>query len=349
MSIVVVGGGAIGLLVAGRLAQAGIQVALLARPRTVQLLTAQGLSITQEGETQALRLTAAASPADLPPGYHAPALAILCVKGYDTAAALPTLDALQPGLVLTLQNGLGNEETLAAQFGAARVLAGAITSSVEPTDEHGITVTKVGGIGLAALPAAPAPTPWAMALRKAGFTVREYADYRALKWSKVLLNMLGNATAAILDLPVDAVYADQRLIAVERRAFLEAGAVMQRLGVRPVNLPAYPAALLASLMRILPPPLLNPILRKAVAGGRGGKAPSLQRDLSAGRGRSEGAFLYGAIAEQAATIGVPAPVNAALWRVLSEIAVGTQPWSAFRHQPERLLAELEGRQLKVTP
>ena len=44
------------------------------------------------------------------------------------------------------------------------------------------------------------------------FDAREYADYRALKWSKALLNMLGNATAAILDMTVEQVYADPRLV-----------------------------------------------------------------------------------------------------------------------------------------
>src|SRR5262249_26263310 len=157
-----------------------------------------------------------------------------------------------------------------------------------------IQVVKWGGIGLAPMcaEARPAADRALARLRGAGFDIREFADYRALKWSKALLNMLGNATAAILDMPVAQIYADARLVALERRAFLEALAVMERLGAAPINLPRYPVALLAGAMRQLPAPLLSLLLRRRIAGGRGGKLPSLQMALAQGKQRSEGEFLY---------------------------------------------------------
>jgi 2-dehydropantoate 2-reductase len=75
-----------------------------------------------------------------------------------------------------------------------------------------------------------------------------------------------------------------------------------------------------------------------VAGGRGGKDPSLLRDLRAGRRRSEGEFLYGAIAAEAARQSIPVPVNAGLWRVLGGIAAGDIAWEEYRGKPETLLA-----------
>src|SRR5262249_10159486 len=153
--------------------------------------------------------------------------------GYDTAGALPTLEALDPQHILTLQNGIGNEELLAQRFGAGRVLSGAITTSVEVEAPGRVVVAKQGGIGLAPMAAESrrAGDRAPKALRAAGFDIRELADYRAMKWSKALLNMLGNATAAILDMSVAEVYADRRLVALERRAFLEALEVMRRLGI----------------------------------------------------------------------------------------------------------------------
>lgn len=342
MAIVIVGGGAIGLLVAGRLAQSGQCVAVLARPSVVEALRAGALQIVQDGKIASVTgIVAASAPEQLPPDYQNPDLAILSVKGYDTEAALPTLAALQAPLILTLQNGIGNEETLAAAFSPARVLSGTITSSVEPEAPGRIVVAKAGGVGLAPLDSNPHVKTWATTLRHAGFTVHECANYRSLKWSKALLNMLGNATVAILDMPIDAIYADPRLLQLERQAFLEALAVMQRIGAPPINLPRYPAALLAMAMRWMPPVLLFPILRKLIAGGRGGKAPSLHIDLSQGRVRSEGAYLYGAIAAQARELGMDAPINAILWRILDDIVSGRRPWADFRGQPERLLAEME--------
>jgi 2-dehydropantoate 2-reductase len=317
-------------------------VGLLARASTREALAVMPLAIVREGGTTTVaNLPVAAAPDELPAALQRPALAILCVKGYDTAAALDGLAALAPGLILTLQNGIGNEQQLVARFGAARVASGAITTSVDLESPTRIVVTKAGGIGLAPTgPGADLSLYTAAALAQAGFVVKQYPDYQAMKWSKALLNMLGNATAAILDMSVAEVYADKRLVALERRAFREALAVMERQGWRPINLPRYPAALLALGMRLLPPLLLDPVLRSRVAGGRGGKAPSLLRDLRAGRGRSEGEFLYGAIAAQAAALGLAAPANAGLWRVLGGIARGELAWDDYRGKPDRLLAEI---------
>jgi 2-dehydropantoate 2-reductase len=185
--------------------------------------------------------------------------------------------------------------------------------------------------------AGPATARALAALRGAGYDAREYGDYRALKWSKALLNMLGNATAAILDMPVERVYADARLVALERRGFLEALAVMDRLGIAPVSLPRYPVRLLAAAMRHMPAAILNPVLRRKIAGGRGGKPPSLQIGLAQGNPRSEGEFLYGAVARAGAAARVDTPVNRVLWETLQAIASGTTAWDTYRGKPERLI------------
>ncbi|MEI7768790.1 MAG: 2-dehydropantoate 2-reductase [Chloroflexales bacterium] len=341
MSIVVVGGGAIGLLVAGRLASAGQgPVALLSRPSGAAALAARPLTISLKGAAPVAvpQLRVAGAVADLPADCGRPDLAILCVKGYDTPGAIATLRELGAGQVLTLQNGIGNEEILAEALGADRVISGAITTSVDLAGPTEISVTKEGGIGLAPLGQTAVPEAWAAALAGAGFRTQLFENYRSMKWSKALLNMLGNASAAILGMSVAEVYADGRLVAMERRAFREALAVMGRIGAQPVDLPSYPAALLARAMVWLPAPALFPVLRKVVAGGRGGKAPSLLRDVRAGRRRSEGEFLYGAIAAEAARRSVPAPVNTGLWRVLGGIAAGDIPWEDYRRQPAALLA-----------
>lgn len=340
MAIVVVGGGAIGLLVAGQLATGSEPSALLARPASVQALAAAPLRVTQAGATRELRVLAAAEPDALPETCRQPDLAVLCVKGYDTAGAIATLQALQPRQIVTLQNGLGNEAHLAAAFGATRVIAGAITTSVEIPEPSAIAITKLGGVGLASLDPTTDVTRWVVAFAAAGFPTRSYRDPQALKWSKALLNMLGNAQAAILDMSVERIYADPRLLDLDLRAVREALAVMQRIGAQPVNLPGYPAALIARAAGLLPPLVLRPLMRRLVGRGRGGKDPSLLRDLRAGRRRSEGELLYGAVAAEGAARGVPTPANAALWRVLGGIVRGEVAWDVYRGKPERLLAAL---------
>jgi 2-dehydropantoate 2-reductase len=338
VSIVVIGGGAIGLLLAGRLAQSSQHVALLARANLVETLRTQPLQLTQNNHAASIEPPPVATePAALPADYQQPDLAILCVKGYDTDSVLPILHDLRPWQILTLQNGIGHEETLAAHFDAEHVLSGAITSSVEVEAPGRIRVTKAGGIGLASVGQVHRTRVWSAVLVNAGFQVREFRDYRALKWSKALLNMLANATPAILDMPVEDVYANRHLIGLERRAFLEALAVMRQRGIRPINLPAYPVVPLALAMRTLQPSVLVPLLRRMVAGGRGGKLPSLHADLRRGRQASEGEYLYGAVAQAARESGLAAPVNGALWHVLRGIASGEIAWDSYRRQPERLL------------
>ena len=159
--------------------------------------------------------------------------------------------------------------------------------------------------------------------------------------------MLGNATAAILDIPVEAVYVDRRLVALERRAFLEALHVMDRLTIRPVNLPRYPATWLARAIRYLPEVVIAPLLQRLVAGGRGGKPPSLHLDLARGNQRSEGALLYGAVARSADEIGIAAPVNHGLWETLNAIATGEVAWSVYQQQPEQLLKVVEQAESRI--
>ncbi|HIC90244.1 MAG TPA: ketopantoate reductase family protein [Anaerolineae bacterium] len=359
----IIGAGAIGSLVGGRLAQVGADVTLVGRPAYVAAVRAHGLQLTNpDGQTtvvSAVRAVSSVAKAFTDPtGYD---LALLTVKGYDTAGVIRELqDAVAaPPPILTLQNGAGNEERLAEAFGPQQVLAGVITAPVEVPEPGRIVVTKRGQIGLA--PVAPAfePTgrddsihhqlshvPDAVSallegtsswLEKAGFQVCLYRDYRALKWTKLLLNMLANATCAILGWPPERVFADQRLAALEIGAWREALAVMRAVNIRLLPLGGYPLPWVAPLVRWLPTALLQPLLRKAISGGRGGKMPSLYLDLERGRGKSEVVYLNGAIVKAGERYGVPVPINRSLTAVLLNIVQGRVPWDEFRGRPERLL------------
>src|SRR5215211_8438410 len=113
VAIVVVGAGAIGLLLAGQLADSGQPTILLARPAVAAVIEQQRLRVLQDGVLHVAEgLTTISDPAALR-GHEPPNLAILCIKAYDTAGALPALQALNAQTILTLQNGIGSEQTLA--------------------------------------------------------------------------------------------------------------------------------------------------------------------------------------------------------------------------------------------
>ena len=305
------GAGAVGSFLAARLSLAGVEVTLYGRAPAVEALRHTGLAVGSEAGTFVALVRPAARLAEIGPP---PDLVLLAVKAYDTAAALPDLARLAEmgATICTMQNGVGNEEALIAALGAARVLSGAITLSVS-VPEPGLVVqhTGTGGVAFAPVPGGPAPATALSLFDAAGLPAVGIAAHRDLKWSKLLLNLLANAQAAILDADAATVAGDPALFAVERRAFLEALRVMRHIPARPVALPGYDVPQLARAMR-LPAPVAWRLLRGRIGGGRGEKRPSLALDLARGRDRSEVDWLNGAVMQAAAAHGLAAPVNATL-------------------------------------
>lgn len=346
MRMLIIGAGAIGSFVGGKLVLAGHQVTLVGRPAFVQAVRQQGLRLTEAGATITVpQVTAHTSLAEAFAQGQRYDLACLTVKSYDTDMAADELAAATnaPPPVLTFQNGVGNEEKLAQRFTAAGVLSGAITSPVEVLEPGAVAVTHAGGIGLAAMQPGASLAAADSALREAGFGVTLYDDYRSLKWSKLLMNMMANATCAILDWPPQRVFADQRLCALEVQALREGLAVMRAQLIPLARVGGYPLPLLAPLLNGLPAALWQPLLRRLAGRGRGGKMPSLHMDLSRGKGRSEVEVLNGAIARAGTQFGVPVPVNRTLYRLLMGLTRGELAWDDFRGQPQHLLAEVKQR------
>ena len=349
MRVLIVGAGAIGSLVGLMLARAGHGVTLVGRQSYVAAVRARGLGLEEDGRVtrttaengrrtsraNVRAVTSALDVADEPFD-----LILLTVKAYDaTAAAVQVEPLARRGVpILVLQNGVGGEETVAEVLSKATILSAVITLSVEVLEPGLVRLaTTRGGIGLA--PTAPdqSVSELGEVFRGAGFRTSVYRGHRAMKWAKLLLNIIANASPAILGMFPDQVFADHRLFALEQAAFREAVMVMRALGPRPVSLPGYPVPLFTWAISSLPAKLLRPILRKAVVGGRGGKMPSLHIDLSKGKGKSEVEYLNGAVVRYAQELGLDAPVNRALHAVLMGIVKGEIPWEEYRGQPERLL------------
>ena len=203
------------------------------------------------------------------------------MKAYDTASLGRELAAAgwAGNLLLTVQNGVGNEETLAASLRGTPILAGALTTPVEVLAPGQVRVARATfHCGLAPGPGSTAVGAIADLFAAAGFKTRTYGDYRALKWSKLLMNILANAQAAILGFTPAEIVAHPALVALEILAWREALAVMQVLRIRPVSFGGYPLPVAATLIRRLPIALVRPVLGRFIAGGRGRKMPSLYYD-----------------------------------------------------------------------
>ncbi|MBU1157639.1 MAG: NAD(P)-binding domain-containing protein, partial [Proteobacteria bacterium] len=126
MKIAIVGPGAMGLMLAARLKQAGAEVSLLDhRAKRAQLINEQGVFLEHSQGEDHLSIPAGADPAMLAKVD----LAVICTKAYHTQEVARALrDHLRDSArALTLQNGAENVETLVDALGPERVLGG-ITS-----------------------------------------------------------------------------------------------------------------------------------------------------------------------------------------------------------------------------
>lgn len=336
MRYLILGAGAIGGYIGGSLAAAGHPVTFVARPSAAAALRERGLRLTPWPGAATVTLHPTVTTTLAEALQKRADVLVLAVKAYDTAQALADLHAATttPPPCLCLQNGVDAEAEVARALGAAHALAGTVTTAVSVPSAGEIVVEKRRGVGVAL--GHPLSVPLQHELNAAGVYSLGYAAAGPMKWSKLLTNLLGNATAAILDRPVAAIFADPRLFALEAAAVREALAVMRAYGYRVVDLPGVPVRLLAGAIN-LPGVLARPLLRRAVGGGRGNKMPSLHIDLHGGKGRTEAAWLYGAVARHGAERGVPTPVNAALAATLEGLTSGALDKETFRHRPEALL------------
>jgi 2-dehydropantoate 2-reductase len=348
LKILVIGAGAIGCFVGGRLAGAGHQVTLVGRPALMEKITAGGLVLRHPAQPeQTVFPQTATSLAELSGVYS---FILVTVKAPDTAKVIEELAAasleLSESYLVSLQNGIGNEALLAGAFGPQRVMAGTVTIPISVPGPGVIEVSKdKGGLGLALLQPGQPVGRLAEALKKAGLTTQVYEDERAMKWSKLLLNIVNNASSAILNQPPAEIIGRPDLFDLEIKALREGVAVMRAAGISPVNLPGYPVVWLARLVSAgwLPAPLKRAILRPFMLSGRGTKMPSLQIDLAAGRPSSEINVLNGAIVRAGQQAGIPTPVNQALTEILSGLVSGEVAWSTYQDQPARLLEAVAER------
>jgi 2-dehydropantoate 2-reductase len=277
----------------------------------------------------------------------APDLILVAVK-------MPFLrEALAPTLrwpdvpTLTVENGIGAEGIAAQVRPAAPMLAGSLTVAVRLASEDEVQAMGRGGLALAAAsePARPLVRGLMDDFERAGLPVVERPAAGPMKWSKLLTNLMANATGAILDMDPDAIYRDPRLYEVERRQLREALAVMKRLGMRPVRIPRAPVPLMAFGLR-LPSWLVRPILTRVVGGARHGKSPSLRLHVRSAAPdapcseQSEVEWMNGAVVRAGAEVGLATPVNACLAALVEEVAADPERRAWFKGHTERLLAEL---------
>ena len=308
MRYVIYGAGAIGGTIGGHLAEAGRDVALIARGRHLDVLRANGLTLERPFDELTVAVEAFGSPEEANIDATTDVV-ILAVKTQDCTEALDRLaavgDASLP--IVCTQNGVEAERQALRRF--ANVYAVCV---VVPAGHYEAGVVrsygapKAGVLQIGRFPNGIDETVQRIAndLDGAGFSAIATTEPMTEKYSKLLIN-LHNALDALGDKAA-------RSSEFARRAREEAYAVYEAAGIEVASLEDDKERREGLVQR-------RPVKGEPWTGG------SSWQSLARGTGSVETDYLNGEIVLLGRLHGVPTPVNAAIQREARLAALGKRP------------------------
>jgi 2-dehydropantoate 2-reductase len=298
MRIAVVGAGGVGGYFGARLAQAGEDVAFIARGAQLAALRDRGLTV----ESPHGHLELGPQRASEDPGEIGPVDAVLvCVKTWQLPETAPTLGPLlgPETCILPFQNGVEAAAELSAALGEGAVLGG-VAKIIAFLEVPG-RVREMGGPTAAAFAEldnrlSPRVERLRAALRRAGLEVETPPDIHAAVWSKFLFVASAGGVGAVARMPIGVLRRVPETRRLMEGAMAEIAALARARGVR---LPDDIVGRTMAFADTLPPE---------------GTA-SLQRDIAEGR-RSELDTWSGAVVRLGGAAGVPTPIHRFIYDTL---------------------------------
>jgi 2-dehydropantoate 2-reductase len=293
MKVAIVGPGAIGCLFGAMLSGGGHEVWLVDHdPERARLLARQGLKVSGLSGEITAPVHATAAPADVGEA----GLVVVSVKSYHTeAAAEAAAPLVGPGTAaLTVQNGLGNIETLARRLGEDRVVGGVTSQAATLLSPGCVRHAGRGPTVVGELDGrlTERVRKLAAALAAAGLEGEATADINAALWAKLAVNAGINPVAALARVRNGALVESPHLRSVLRAAVKEVQAVARGKGI------ALPASDMADYA--------EQVCRRTAD-----NINSMLQDIDRGR-RTEVDAINGAVAAEGERIAVPTPTNAML-------------------------------------
>lgn len=227
--VLIVGTGAMASLFAARIAASDIGVNILGTwPEGLAALKENGVCLVDFADGQSnFPVQVSSNPKD----FVGSKLALVLVKAWQTdRTARQLLECLEPdGIALSLQNGLGNRETLGRYLGESRVEVGVTTMGATLLDPGRV---RPGGDGTISLGVDPRLEPLMNILKKAKFNVETTPDLDALIWGKLAVNAAINPLTALLRVPNGELLSRPAASALMEKAADEVANVAAARGVR---------------------------------------------------------------------------------------------------------------------
>ena len=301
-AIGIAGAGSIGCFVGGMLAAGDRRVALLARPRVIGEIEANGLRLTSfEGADQTIAAGRFAL-SENPSIFNDAGVVLVTVKSADTADMADVIARNAPPdvIVVSLQNGIGNASVLRNRLPGRRVLGGMVPFNVVAAGHGRFHRATSGDIVVEQDEAHTADK-----LSVPGLKMCPTDNIDGVQWGKLLVN-LNNALNALADLPLRRQLAQRpwrRLFADQMAEGLMA---IRAEGIRPVSPTPIPAPWMPPLLR-LPDAIFEALLGRTMKIDPEARS-SMWEDLQRGR-RTEIDYLQGVITEIAERRGLDVPVS----------------------------------------
>jgi 2-dehydropantoate 2-reductase len=288
MKVAVMGAGAVGCYYGAMLARAGHEVVLIGRPAHVEAVNANGLRLETRAFDEQVRMAASTEPG----AVQGADLVLFCVKSTDSESAAAQIGPhLAPGaLVLTLQNGVDNDERVRAVLPASNEVAAAVVYVA--TGMAGPGHVKHNGRGELVIAPSRRSEEVARHLAAAGVPTQISDNVRGSLWAKLILNCAYNALSAITQLPYGVLVQGTGVSDVIRDVVAECLAVAKAEGV---EVPGDTDAALRGIAQTMP-----------------AQYSSTAQDLARGK-LSEIDHLNGLVVRRGEALGVPTPANRVLF------------------------------------
>ncbi len=294
LTVAIFGVGAMGTLFGSKLSPLA-QVTLFGNwPEQIQTLRREGLTITHPDGRQTRQQVQVTDNLNEMPTAD---VALILVKSHQTArAARQAANILQPdGLAITLQNGLGNQATLAEAVGPERAALGITAQGATVVGPGHVRHAGNGPTYLARLPGREQQlTQVAELFNRAGLETSLVDNADGLVWGKLAVNAGINPLTALFELPNGRLNDNETLRRLMATAAQEVAAVAAAQGIQ---LP-YPDAARQTME-----------VAQATASNRS----SMWQDISRAA-PTEIDVISGAVVSYGRRLGIPTPVNEFLLR-----------------------------------
>ena len=231
--IAVVGSGAVGCYYGGKLAQFGREVHFLMRS-DLEHVRKRGLKIlSKQGDVHLQKVNAHATTEAIGPVD----LVLIALKSTANEALLslipPLMKADGSTMLMTLQNGLGNEEFLAEHFGAENILGGLCFVCLNRTEPGVIHHIGHGKIEMGEFSGLPLPRTWEIQteFKRCGVVCSVMPDLGLARWRKLVWNVPFNGLSiAAGGIDVGRILADDDLLYLTRALMDEIIGMARKLG-----------------------------------------------------------------------------------------------------------------------